>query len=493
MSSITTHLAAVLNTVRRPGDFFVSGTTELLAPLLEVDGVGPIALPLLPVQAEQLVAVAQRAPYGRGEETLVDTAVRRTWQIGADRVHIRGKHWERTLETILARVADGLGVSEPVAVELYKLLVYDRGSFFVGHRDTEKAPGIATLVIVLPSISAGGDLVVPQKGREARLDLRCPEPSEAAFAAFYADCAHEVLPVTEGCRLTLVYNLVRRGGGALPEPPDYHGEENRIAALLQSWGAGKKSRDGDAPDKLIYLLEHAYTPAELGFATLKGPDAAAATVFAAAARQSDTELHLALLRVEESGIAEYTGYGSRRGRWSEPELEAGEVDDRSVGLSEWRRLDGSPSLLVELPVEDDELSPPDSLEDMDPDDEDFHEATGNEGASFERTYRRAAFVLGRAIDSSRSSTRPACGSPCLSRRPDRALGGKRRGPAIPSVGSGARPFQAHGIQMADARLVSQPRQDAERSRPHADLAAPARGFAADRHAAGEDRRAWWLR
>ena len=115
MSSITTHLAAVLNTVRRPGDFFVSGTTELLAPLLEVDGVGPIALPLLPVQAEQLVAVAQRAPYGRGEETLVDTAVRRTWQIGADRVHIRGKHWERTLETILARVADGLGVSEPVA------------------------------------------------------------------------------------------------------------------------------------------------------------------------------------------------------------------------------------------------------------------------------------------------------------------------------------------------------------------------------------------
>src|SRR5215469_7678422 len=104
-------LCPTLSTARRPGDFFVSGTTELLAPLLEVDGVGPIALPLLPVQAEQLVAVAQRAPYGRGEETLVDTAVRRTWQIGADRVHIRGKHWERTLETILARVADGLGVS----------------------------------------------------------------------------------------------------------------------------------------------------------------------------------------------------------------------------------------------------------------------------------------------------------------------------------------------------------------------------------------------
>src|ERR1700736_2962374 len=35
MSSITTDLATVLSTVRRPGDFFASGTTELLAPLLK--------------------------------------------------------------------------------------------------------------------------------------------------------------------------------------------------------------------------------------------------------------------------------------------------------------------------------------------------------------------------------------------------------------------------------------------------------------------------
>ena len=92
---------------------------------------------------------------------MVDTAVRRTWQIGADRVRIQGKHWARTLESILARVAEGLGVDEPISAELYKLLVYDQGSFFVSHRDTEKARGMfATLVIVLPSISAGGDLVV---------------------------------------------------------------------------------------------------------------------------------------------------------------------------------------------------------------------------------------------------------------------------------------------------------------------------------------------
>jgi hypothetical protein len=395
MSSIAAELASLLSTVRRPGDFFVSGTVEHAAPRLEVDGVGIVALPLLPVQAEQLIAVAERAPYGRGAETVIDTEVRRTWQIGADRVRIGGKHWPGTLEAILGRVGEGLGVSEPIAAELYKLLVYDRGSFFVSHRDTEKAPGMfATLVVVLPSISTGGDLVVRHNGREARLDLRCEDPSEAAFAAFYADCVHEVLPVTAGCRLTLVYNLLRRGKGPTPEPPSYAGEQARAAALLQSWAAGKRSQGDDSPEKLIYPLEHAYTAAELGFAALKGVDAAVASVLVAAAKQSGCDVHLALLTIEESGAAEYVDdYGSRRGRWSEPDLEAGEIFDRDVALSEWRRPDGSASPLGELPVEDNEFSPPDACEGMEPDDEEFHEAAGNEGASFDRTYRRAAVVL----------------------------------------------------------------------------------------------------
>jgi 2-oxoglutarate-Fe(II)-dependent oxygenase superfamily protein len=396
MSSITTKLAELLGTVCRPGDFFAAGTIEIPAPRLEVEGVGLVALPLLPIQAGQLVAVAERAPYGRGAETLVDTEVRRTWQIGASRVRIAGKHWARALDAILARVAEGLGVNEPIAAELYKLLVYDQGSFFASHRDTEKVPGMfATLVVALPSVSTGGELVVRHKSREVRLDLRCDEPSEAAFAAFYADCVHEVRPVASGCRLTLVYNLLRKGQGAAPTPPSYEGELARVTALLRAWAAGKQSPDDDAPEKLIYPLEHAYTPAELGFDTLKGADAAVAGVLVAAAPQGGCDLHLALVSIAESGAAEYTAdFGSRRGRWSdEDEFEAGEVYERHVSLSEWRRPDGGPSTLGELPIEEEELSPPDALEDMNPDEEHFHEATGNEGASFERTYRRAALVL----------------------------------------------------------------------------------------------------
>jgi predicted 2-oxoglutarate/Fe(II)-dependent dioxygenase YbiX len=396
MSAIAAQLAEELSTIRRPGDFFTFGTAEILAPRLEVDGVGVIALPLLPVQAAELVAVAERAPYGRGADTLIDMEVRRTWQISAGRVRIGGKHWAATFQAILARVAEGLGVSEPIAAELYKLLVYDQGSFFVSHRDTEKAPGMfATLVLTLPSVSTGGELVIRHKDREVRLDLKCEEPSEVAFAAFYADCVHEVLPVTSGCRLAVVYNLLRKAKGPKLEPPSYAAEQVRVTALLAAWAGAARGGDVEAPEKLIYPLEHAYTPAEFGFEKLKGADAAMARVLAGAATQTDCDLHLALLSIEESGIAEHTGgYGSRR--WSnDDEFEAGEVCDRDAGLSGWRRPDGTPSALGALPVAAEELCPPDALDDMDPDEEEFHEATGNEGASFERTYRRAALVLWR--------------------------------------------------------------------------------------------------
>ncbi len=401
MSTIASEFAEILSTVERPGDFCVAGTTEMFVTQLAVEGVGPVSLPLLAAQAEQLVAVAEQAPYGRGEETLVNTDVRRTWQIDAARVQIAGRHWARTLESIVARAAEGLGVTAPVGAELYKLLVYDQGSFFVSHRDTEKAPGMfATLVIVLPSIYTGGELLVRHQDRQVRLDLRCAEPSDAAFAAFYADCVHEVLPITSGCRLTLIYNLLRQGKGRLPKPPNYRPEQARLTDLLRRWGTRKPSTDDESSKKLIYSLEHAYTPAELSFPALKGPDAAAAGVVVGAAEEAGCDLYLALLSIEESGTAEHTGYHSRRRRrWytdddeDEDEYEIGEVYERSATLSDWRRPDGSPAELGDFPFEEEELSPPAAFEDLDADELHFHEATGNEGASFERTYHRAALVL----------------------------------------------------------------------------------------------------
>lgn len=407
MDSINAALSAVLQTVQTPGDFFAAGECALHVPLIEVEGIGPIALPLLPAQAAQLIEAAERAPYGRGADTLVDTSVRRTWQIGVDRVRIKGRHWPAMLGGIVERAAVGLGAGTGIEAELYKLLVYDEGSFFLEHRDTEKSPGMfSTLIVALPSLHTGGELVIRHREREARLDLRCADVSELAWAAFYADCVHEVLPITSGCRLVLVYNLRRKGRGRLPRPPSYDKETAALGRLLRSWCDESVRPDRDQPIKLVYPLAHAYTPAELSFAALKGADAAAATVLTAAAGDAACDLHVALLRIEESGAAEYNGYSGRRWRsryhdddeedgdnGDDDEFRVAEVFDRSLTLSDWRGPDGGVVSLGTLPFSDGEVCPPDALADMEPEEQHFHEATGNEGASFERSYQRAALVL----------------------------------------------------------------------------------------------------
>jgi predicted 2-oxoglutarate/Fe(II)-dependent dioxygenase YbiX len=397
MPSIGAGLLKCLHSVERPGDFCVGSVREIVMPTIEVDGVGKIAFPLLRVQVEQLVAIAESAPYGRGEETLVDRDVRRTWQIDPAKVRIGGRNWQAILAGLVADTALGLGVNGSVAADFYKLLVYDAGSFFVDHRDTEKVAGMfATMVLLLPSAHSGGDLIVRHLGREAVLDLHPEEPSEIGLAAFYADCVHEVRPITAGCRVALVYNLRFLDKKQPPKPPDYRTELKAIGEMLRLW---TKAVD-EHPDKLVLPLEHAYTPAELSFETLKGRDAAVASVLAAAAAEADCDLHLALVSIEESGSAEHTGnYGRRWRRGGEEEDEdedefaVSEVMNRALILSQWRRPDGGEPGFGDFPFTEDELCPPGAFEDLRPDEQHFREATGNEGASFERTYRRAGLVL----------------------------------------------------------------------------------------------------
>lgn len=399
MTDINAQLVSILSRVQRPGSFYATGKTDLSLPCIEVDGVGYIALPFLPLQVSQLVQVAEQAPYGKGEETLVDTRVRKTWQIAPEKIHISGKHWQSMLDNIVAQAVDGLGVKGEVHADLYKMLVYDEGSFFVNHRDTEKTEGMfATLIIALPSVYSGGELRIEHAGQSITLNLQADDPSEITFAAFYADCVHEVLPVSNGCRIVLTYNLCRNGKGELPRPPDYQQEQERATACLRQWTTMEHTGE-DIPLKLVYLLEHAYTPEGLAFDALKNGDAAIASVMIPAAEQADCDLYLALVSVEESGWAEYNGsWGRRKNYWDDDDygddedFEIGEVTEQGQFISQWQTPQGALTL-GDLPFEDEELCLSDRLYNLSADAVHFQEATGNEGASFERTYRRAALVM----------------------------------------------------------------------------------------------------
>jgi len=403
-------LEDVLAAVRRSGDFFVHGALETPMPRVEINGVGVISFPILDSQIQDIIKHAERAPYGRSGETILDTSVRNTWQLTPANVRIAGKSWGRSFQHILSTVTDGLGCTgTDMSAEFYKLLIYEEGGFFLPHRDTEKTDGMfGTLTIVFPSVHCGGELVIRHAGREVTVDLSNAETSELTFAAFYADCEHAIKPITQGSRVCLTYNLLQRRTGEKNKPitaPLYDSEADRAEAILEQ--TFKKS---DAPAKLAWLLEHQYSPAGLSFSGLKGRDAALAKVVRHAARRAECALHLGIVHIEESGAAEPyfdMDYGRAR-RWGryydgddmvedaetgDDEFDVIEVSDSSRHIDQWIDTNDHAVEFGSLPIEDGEILPAGALDSEAPDQQRLTEATGNEGASFERSYHRAALVI----------------------------------------------------------------------------------------------------
>ena len=387
---VTDAIEKLLQSIDRPGDFCVHGRRLAALPRLRVQGAGALSFPVPEDQIRALIGAAEPAPYGKGTETVVDRSVRNCWQIGPERVRLAGAAWPETFADILETAAVGLGCApDRVDARLHRLLIYEPGGFFAPHRDTEKADGmIATLSVSLPTAGAGGELVVRHRDRERTLDMTTGEPSQLTFAAFYADCTHEVRPVTEGHRVSLVFNLcLRPGDDESPrEAPDYTAQVDGLAERLTEW----RARGGT--DKLVWLLEHDYSEAGLSFDGLKNADAAVARVLTEAAERVACEVHAAVVHIEQYGGADYDDGDCGWDGEGEEGWEMGDVTDSREWLDGWARPDGRRPRLGEVELLPGELLPRGALDDATPDEQRVY-ASGNEGVSVERAYRRAALVL----------------------------------------------------------------------------------------------------
>jgi hypothetical protein len=204
-------LAALLGKARSRGTFTARRTASPADLHIEVAGIGPIQLPVTSAQARQLVAIARPARYGLGERTFTDARVRDTWEVPKNRVKIDKRWWNRTLLPILDGLRGDLGLLDGsrLTAELHSVLVYTPGQFFVPHQDTEKSDDmIGTLTVTLPGSSKGGELVIDHAGEQV---THRSSATLLSFVAFYADCRHEVRPVTSGYRVVLTYNLLLTG------------------------------------------------------------------------------------------------------------------------------------------------------------------------------------------------------------------------------------------------------------------------------------------
>ncbi|MFE7394827.1 2OG-Fe(II) oxygenase [Streptomyces sp. NPDC057582] len=373
---------------------------------LEVDGAGPVVLPLRAPRTRKLIDVASPAVFGRGEETLRDSGVRDTWQIPPELLTLGGPAWPRLLEGALDhfRGALGLAPGTRLRAEPHALLVYGKGQFFLPHQDSEKDDAmVATLVLSLPSAHTGGDLIVEHAGQRVAYSA---SKTDLTLVAFYADCRHEVTPVRSGYRVTLTFNLLTEP--AAPAAPD--GPVTELTdCLTEHFTTPARQRYSprplDPPYRLVCLLDHEYSQKGLSWDRLKGTDAERAALLRTAAGQADCETVLALAEVKETREAyragdtpwgrydDYDDYMVADDAPDDGDYEIGDVVDDEITLGWWTGPDGTGGEKISLRVRDHECCAATPHDALTPHESHYEGYMGNYGNTLDRWYRRAAVVV----------------------------------------------------------------------------------------------------
>lgn len=299
---------------------------------MEVKGFGEISYPVNKLQATALIDVAQKAPFGQGTRTILDDQVRSAWEIDVKDLRFNNPQWNKFLDKAVKNVKTDLGIEDyTVAANLYKLLIYQEGDFFLPHKDSEKEDGMfGTLIIGLPSHYTGGELIISFEGEDEVADFANSNPSHSLnYAAFYADCDHQVKPLTSGYRVCLVYNLVQVQEGEKIELESLKSQAEKIANLFVE-------HDNVSQKPFITLLGHQYTPKNFSRPALKLNDRARAEALLLGAEKAGYYAKFCLVTSYLAGEPSYDSYED------DEDADMEEVYDQELTIEHWLGDDGLP-------------------------------------------------------------------------------------------------------------------------------------------------------
>lgn len=398
MTKTDKQLLEILESIEGSGSFMAAGKLKFASPQLYVQGVGAIGFPLNELLVKEMIKVGHKAPFGKGSKTVTDTNVRSAWELAPQQLSFKSNKWEQVMAKILKKVQKKLGLKDKlVEATLYKLLIYEEGDFFLAHKDSEKASGMfGTLIVGLPMAHTGGELVVRFNGKEELISFaQASETEKIPFAAFYADCEHELKPVTSGYRICLVYNLIQKAAKndtAIVNTPQFDTQTEELTAILKKW----KNDKTQFPK--IVLLGHDYTPKNFSFDNLKLDDRPRAKALFEAAERTDYVAKLGLVTHYLMGDLEYETY-NRRSRWDYDEYGSGEggkmgeeIHEQYTQIEHWEEEGDTPGLGT-IVLDDDDIITSSKIGGGDPTDKYEEGYTGNAGMTMEYWYHYGAMIL----------------------------------------------------------------------------------------------------
>ncbi|KAF4810912.1 hypothetical protein CGCSCA5_v010211 [Colletotrichum siamense] len=339
-------------------------------PGLKIEGRPAFPLPLTSSDAEVIKAACREAPFGKGEDTVVDTSVRKTWELNHTQFQLINPEWAGFLQKVYLTAAGGLGLTD-VSVKPHKLLLYEEGSFFKRHKDSEKEPGmVGTLVICLPSEHQGGDVHLAF-GSDQRIFSTAPTSTfDVTTLAWFSDVTHEVKELTSGYRLALTYNIVQNGSSK--QSAGFFGQQaQQVKQVLLQWQVNYPGNN-----MLVYPLDHKYSQSSLSFRNMKGRDKAVCQAI------QDIGAHSGVFLL----LAHQTHTTEEDEDYYDNDAEPGTCLD-AIFTPEGKQI------ATDYTLDDDEVMTPNMFADRNPDSEDEGEFTGNEGAPSTYRYHDTVAVL----------------------------------------------------------------------------------------------------
>jgi hypothetical protein len=139
-SDIKTQIRSTLEDLVWVGSFASFGKiNKFIDPQVFVDGLGRIQLPLTEESAQSLIRACHQSSFGKGDQTIIDTSVRRSWELNSDQFLLQSFKWQKELDSIVSDALTELGLDDLEAREteaqLYKMLLYEKGAMFKAHKE----------------------------------------------------------------------------------------------------------------------------------------------------------------------------------------------------------------------------------------------------------------------------------------------------------------------------------------------------------------------
>lgn len=136
------------------------------------------------------------SPFGLGKERIINPEIRKSKEY---RLEIKVPH---VIEEIGRELTKTLGL----LAKPYKLILYQKGDFFLPHQDTLEVGLVKTLVVILPTDHTGGAFCF--NGVPFYKDAKYE--NKVNFLIFDPNISHSVEKITNGFRVCITYKLFEK-------------------------------------------------------------------------------------------------------------------------------------------------------------------------------------------------------------------------------------------------------------------------------------------